>query len=337
MKMDGAWLTTNRECNLRCPWCYAKGTRYPAKQEMSFGLAKLLSGIIKGLELKHLILIGGEPTLWKPLFEYNDFCRQEGMSSTIVTNGLKFAEDEFFAQYQKNPCKFLSISVKGVPEQYQKFGLRTDVSRVKKALSRIAENYNEVVCLTFNSLYRENLPKIAKFVAECGFKTLAISFCTPSFKGLVISGKFITHPHETAKIIANSYQEMRKYLEIHFNMNFPLCVWPEDFLKRIREEQLINTGCHVKTGGGAIFDINGDSVMCNGLFDYPIAVYGKDFWDADSYLKFRQKEEVKALYDRIINFPSEKCRDCDMYIDCGGGCPLLWFFYKPNDIIENRR
>jgi radical SAM protein with 4Fe4S-binding SPASM domain len=55
--------------------------------------------------------------------------------------------------------------------------------------------------------------------------------------------------------------------------------------------------------------------MCNGLFDYPIAKHGKDFCDAKSYL-------------------SLKCRDCEKYIECGGGCPLLWFFYKPDDIIK---
>ena len=34
------WLTLNRVCNLRCPWCYAKDTQYNLQNNMDFETAK---------------------------------------------------------------------------------------------------------------------------------------------------------------------------------------------------------------------------------------------------------------------------------------------------------
>jgi radical SAM protein with 4Fe4S-binding SPASM domain len=330
MKIHGAWLTTNRECNLRCPWCYGKGTQYFAKEEMELNLAKKLSKICKELGMRDIILIGGEPTLWKPLFEFNQFCGEEDISTTLVTNGLRFADDRFFAQYQKHPCRYLSFSVKGLLNQYRLFKSSISVRNTKKAFSRIANNYTKTASFVFSTFNRENLLDVAKFIAECGFRTLTISFCTPSFAGLDISGEFMIHPQELVDIILRNHLEMSRYIKVYFNMSLPLCIWPKKFLKKIT----MSTSCQVRRGGGALFDTNGDSIMCNGLFDYPIAKYGKDFCDAKSYLRFRERKSIKHLYDKIINFPSLKCRDCEKYIECGGGCPLLWFFYKPDDIIK---
>lgn len=35
-----------------------------------------------------------------------------------------------------------------------------------------------------------------------------------------------------------------------------------------------------------IFDTKGKVLVCNNLFDYPIAIYSKDFKDKDRFKKF---------------------------------------------------
>ena len=40
--MEGSWLNLNRACNLRCKWCYASGTGFSSKDDMSLKLAKEL-------------------------------------------------------------------------------------------------------------------------------------------------------------------------------------------------------------------------------------------------------------------------------------------------------
>ena len=54
-----SWITLNRACNLRCKWCYAQSSGFSKQQEMDSSLYEKIIGIIKGLEIKKVILIGG--------------------------------------------------------------------------------------------------------------------------------------------------------------------------------------------------------------------------------------------------------------------------------------
>lgn len=40
LNLTGMWLTVNRFCNFRCPWCYAKSTKYNKNGDMPLELAK---------------------------------------------------------------------------------------------------------------------------------------------------------------------------------------------------------------------------------------------------------------------------------------------------------
>jgi radical SAM protein with 4Fe4S-binding SPASM domain len=73
--------------------------------------------------------------------------------------------------------------------------------------------------------------------------------------------------------------------------------------------------------------------ICNGLTDYPIGRFGKDFTDLSSLLETLNTLAVTKIYDRITSYPSQKCKDCNRWEFCGGGCLLTWMAYKPEDVI----
>lgn len=64
--INGAWLTTNRSCNNRCEWCYAQNA---IGNEMDIDDAKKCVDVLKELKVKHIVLIGGEPTIYSHLIE----------------------------------------------------------------------------------------------------------------------------------------------------------------------------------------------------------------------------------------------------------------------------
>jgi radical SAM protein with 4Fe4S-binding SPASM domain len=301
-------------------------------------LAVTLTKILKELGIKNIILIGGEPTLWKPLFQYNDFCKAEGLNSILITNGLSLASDRFFEQYKEHPCGSLGISMKGgTAEQYARVAKLKNFSLIKKSFTRIAENFNKFVNITFNSFYLEpasSLVDMAKFASDCGFAGMKFEFCTTTFVDGERVSKYMVHPHKTVVEIMKNLTEMRKHLKIIFEMNLPFCVWPREFIEEFKGDGSLISACHVMRNEGVVFDTDGKTMICNTLFDYPTGKYGIDFTDSESYLKFRQSKQVASYYDQIISYPSFRCMDCSSHKECGGGCPLLWFIFKPDDIIK---
>ena len=100
---------------------------------MSPDLALRLLPIIEQLGIKSIIVIGGEPTIWKHLLEFNRQCRQAGIQTTLVTNAYRFSNDEFWAEYMENPNDKVSPSIKAFDEESAKAsGIRTD--RINKIL-----------------------------------------------------------------------------------------------------------------------------------------------------------------------------------------------------------
>jgi len=117
-------------------------------------------------------------------------------------------------------------------------------------------------------------------------------------------------------------------------MKMPLCLWPKDFLENLIQKGQMTATCQVQKRSGIIFDSDGKLLMCNGLFDYPIGTYKKDFSDSETLVTFLNSEKVFDYYDKINSYPSAKCIGCSMFKICSGGCPLRWAVYNPEETIK---
>ncbi len=91
-------LEVTKDCNLRCPYCFAYGGNkkiYPSMEE----LKKDISVIAEKGGRPLLQLSGGEPTLRDDLPSLVRFAKEKGCSYVQVnTNGIRLAEDEGFVR-----------------------------------------------------------------------------------------------------------------------------------------------------------------------------------------------------------------------------------------------
>jgi len=331
-----SWLTVNRVCNLRCRWCYAEATDYHP-EEMSFELAKSLTRITKEIGVPAILLIGGEPTLWKHIFRFNHFCKEIGIRSVLVTNGLQFGKDGFWKKYQEIPNDNIGLSLKAWnPGHLKEVAQSTAFKQMKRGMKRACARFNSQIGITYNSFYCGNLPKMVQFAMDCGAKAVQINFCYTTFADRKPRSDYMVPPKELAKNIVRDYPQLMQITDgkIAFEMMLPFCLFPYEFIQELKERDQIISVCQLKKGKGLVWNENGDVLMCNALFGFPIGHYETDFTNVESLKKWLNSKTILGYYNKMGAYPSDLCQSCAMYQDCGGGCPLRWAIYNPEDICK---
>lgn len=331
------WLTVNRACNMRCRWCYAGATGYRGDDEMSLELAERLTLLAKDAGARTILLIGGEPTLWKPLPAYNAFAREQGLTTVLVTNGARFADDRFYAEYAERPNDHIGLSLKGgTPEQlFRVAGVRNFdhvVAGVRRAIGELGAHVN----LTYSALCEDELLDMARLVIDAGAKVVKLEFCTTTFADGKPSSAYQADPRELVSRIVAMYPELDRITggRILLDMTLPLCLWPEDFVRELHAKGRLLSVCHVQKRRGLIFDPSGGVILCNTLMDYPMGRVDTDFADGPSLLAWLNGESMEARYRRVNRYPSRACGECEWRSQCAGGCPLRWATHKPDGLIR---
>lgn len=332
-----AWLTLNRVCNLRCPWCYAQGVKFSKKNDMSLERAISLVELIVSLGVTDITLIGGEPTLWPHLLELNEYISARGLTSGIVTNAYRFGDKEFWASYLEHPNNEVGISIKAWDAKSAASIVRSRhhdqlVIGLKRVIGRIKCGVSFVV----NKTCVDHLTDVASFVMGCGAKMLAMNPCVPVINNGKPDSTWVVPHEEIVEKVVIAYPRLVEITEdrLGFEMMLPLCIWPKDFIDTLKRKGQIGTSCQIHFRSAVIFDYEGNVSICNGLFDYPVGQFGRDFTNKETLLSLLNSTEVLEMYDQITSYPCEKCTTCPVWEDCGGGCPMYWTQFNPREIIK---
>ena len=176
------WLTVNRGCNFRCDWCYAAGSEYQEENKMSLPFALDILEIARQLGIGKLFLIGGEPTIWPYLFDFNDAMKSVGMKSTLVTNAYRFSSDRFWEKYLEHPNTHIGASFKAFnSESLVENTKATAFADVTKGLRRVFEYQpNSIVSFVYSRPYVSHFLEMVKYAVDCGAFGVSVNFCSPA-------------------------------------------------------------------------------------------------------------------------------------------------------------
>lgn len=257
------------------------------------------------------------------------------METVLITNGLIFSEDKFYEEYQKHPNTNIGISLKAAnPKQFFEATSSNLFNQVQIGISR-AIGLNGMVSLTYNTFYEKNLLELVDFATKCGSQTVKIDFCSVTFENDKPSAKYMVPPKRLVANIVRDYPRLcDSARNIIFEFQLPLCLFPDEFINTIISKKQIINVCHVHQRLGVIFDSKGGLLMCNSLFDYPMGYFMRDFETSDQLLNFMNSSSILDCQQQISRYPHDKCRNCDKYDICAGGCPLKWAIYKPESLLE---
>lgn len=109
-----AWFTVNRNCQFHCEWCYAKEST--PSQIMDFEKAKSTVDALHKKGIKKIILIGGEPLLYKNIITLAEYIAKKNILVSIATNGQALKSETLCKNIVLSGVKNVNISLKGTSE-----------------------------------------------------------------------------------------------------------------------------------------------------------------------------------------------------------------------------
>ncbi len=327
-KLEVCWLTLNRECNLRCNYCYARGTGYDVKKNMSLENAKRILDFCKTGKIKHLVLIGGEPLLYPDLFPLLRECSEKDFDVHLSTNGIAFSNSDFCEKVFSIIRPSINVSIKGYDSASYIGTTSCDAfSDLLEAFANFKKNdvdFHVSYVLTEDNLsnFLIGVKKAFEFGASALHLSFAYDFNTASIKDLNFLkknnpvfkiSKFVSMVDEIENVTSGNWD---------FENGYPLCFYSQEQIKKIGNH--LATGCQMLFGDGILFDPDLNIIPCNSMYSVKMGQMGKDFDSYDEFEVFSSEKEYLLIRRYLESLPSSDCKKCEKLKYCGGGCTLFW-------------
>jgi radical SAM protein with 4Fe4S-binding SPASM domain len=295
------------QCNNDCTHCYnARSRNFASLSENDW--FKVIDNIWE-LSIPHIVFTGGEPTLCEYLPDLIQYAENKGIITGINTNGRKLANESFLNQLVAAGLDHIQITLESsnsqIHDQMVNFpgAWEETVSGIKNVLQKEVYMMTNTTMLKTN--YRE-IPQTLDFLAELGVPTVGLN-------ALIYSGKGKDVGTGLSETQLSPLLEIAKEKTINYNQKL---IWytPTHYCR-------FNPITHelgVKGCSAALYNMclepNGDVLPCQSYY-YPLGNILKNSWNSiwnhELSLQLRERK----------NLP-QKCNQCELIQECGGGCPL---------------
>lgn len=332
------WLTTNYNCNLQCKWCFQREMARSGKT-MDYQLAEKLIDLCAGLPVKHVILIGGEPTLYPNFFDVVRHVKSRGLSANVISNSVRFSDSGFLAESQESGVKAVTTSVKGSSSEEYLTATGCDAfALVCRAILNLENSgIAHHVSVTISSSIIANWNHMVEFIKECGAKNFHFSFEKPT---ILLDNTVTLDDRMSPQNIAGFIQDvmhpslLESGVSFKIKFMFPHCFLRDGFVEKLEAEGHAFGCCILMNRDGIVFDPDGIVLPCNHFVTYPLGRYGKDFITPKEFLAWRQLEATKRFYQVSRLAPNQECAKCDRWPRCGGGCRIFWLCQGQRELLQ---
>ena len=334
MDFSTAWLTTNRTCNNRCKWSYAQNT-LNSTTIMHLEEAKAIVNALVNRNVKRIILIGGEPTIYPNFIELVKYIRSKNIRVSMATNGRRFFDLNFAKEVLNSGVNNIDISLKGLTEE--EYFQNTS----SYGLSEMLQGYKNLKLLGFNPSVSyvfvnddcENLDNLVYFIESNSISQVSFQFVKPVLGMHTSETQFDLNRmgNFVGKIYSRLSQTSINYC---IELSFPVCLIDRTVLENLSRENRIINCCHVPRGSGINFDENFKIIPCNHFAEYPFSEIPVNPYQDSSIEEIMSSDIVKRFRHLARSYPTIKCQTCNLWDQCGGGCFTHWLSLDPNDYIK---
>jgi len=344
------WHLTER-CNLRCRHCYqGRGN----VQEMTAGEVKReidgATRMFKAWEEEHGIavspsihLTGGEPFLYKGLWDVIAYSGAEGYGVAMMTNGCLITTDRA-RRLSDLGISDIQVSLEGPPELHNSIRGRGSFNEAAKGVERLVAVGNRVSAnVTLSRINVDQIEKTAEMAKAMGFYGIGFSRMVPCGRGKALLDYLLT-PQE----LKSAYQKI-------LSLNTPSFeVRSGDPLTGTFSETSLPSGCGLTLSGcsagfsgltvasdGSVMPCRRIGLVAGNLKKKPL----RTIWASSRLLwRLRRKESYQGKCGQCSFWPS--CRGCravayayssalgkpDLFADD----PQCWVLAEGRDMARSR-
>jgi len=300
-------LALTYRCNNACSHCYnARARNYPElTAEKWFSIIDKLWN----LGIPHLVFTGGEPTLRDDLPALIEYAEHKGQITGLNTNGRKLGDSQYLHKLIDAGLDHIQITFESsVADIHDHMVCHTGAwNETLAGLTNALANHKYV--MTNTTMLKDNIhsiPDTLRFLGNLGVKTVGLNALIYSGHGKTVGtglAESELYPLlETAKKITESYgQRLIWYTPTQYCNFDPV------------ENNLGVKGCTAALYNMCI-EPNGDVLPCQSYYESLGNILTKDWnsiWNHDLSKSIRERKYIL-----------EKCSDCSLISECGGGCPL---------------
>ena len=300
-------LALTYRCNNDCAHCYnARPRDFP---ELSTKKWKHIIDKVWETGIPHIVFTGGEPTLREDLPELIQYAEQLGQITGINTNGRRLMDNHYLMELVDAGLDHVQITIESHDERihdsmvHRKGAWSQTITGLTNALD------TPLFVMTNTTMLLQNSPSLAEtldFLARIGVPTIGLNALIYSGRGLTADTGLSEDELSPLLNIA------RQITDLHGQR----LIWYTPTQYCNFDPMQLELG--VKGCTAALYNMcvepNGGVIPCQSYY-HQLGNLIDDTWDS-----IWNHDLSKSLRER--HYVLDKCHDCILLQECGGGCPL---------------
>jgi len=317
-----------KSCNLSCRHCYTVNFENNGRRtckDLSLNQIKYIFNKIKRLNIKNLVLTGGEPFLRKDIFEIMDFARSIGFDSiTINTNGELLKDPQIIKQIKKrlDVITAIIVSFDGTTVETHDF-IRGEgqFNKLIQIFKMISGEFPLGINVTLGKWNYHELNDFIRFYDDFNALYMNFGVFIPIGNGEKMKEHILTK-NQIEKLIDFINEKNKE------GYNLDLCSVP---YSRVKNRDISGYCCDIFTDFLTI-TTDGDVIPCI-LYDFKCG----SLLDPKIEINEILEHPIAQIFRDSLKLKSQmkgNCRVCREFKVCKGGCHLLTYALK-KDIFES--
>ena len=306
-------LAITYECNNDCPHCYNEADRLTLNS-LSVKDWKRVVDRLTEVGVPHLILTGGEATLYPDLPELVAHADARGPIVGLNSNGRRFAHASYASEMSAAGLNHLQVTLGShLPEVHDRMmNARCFEQTVSGIRQAIDAGIHTITNTTLMQMNKDDIEETISFLHDLGIRTFAVN-------GMIYSGGgFDTGQAISEAAMPASLIRIRDKAH-ELGMRF-LWYTPTQYCRLSPVELEIGAKRCNAAEYSICIEPNGDVLPCQSYYVAAGNVLRDPWeriWTSDLFVSFRDRE----LDPQGYGLP-EKCWECPDLPLCGGGCRI---------------
>ena len=333
--LEQCTITLTRNCNLRCSFCYAKGTEYKESDILNFEEYRKIVDFCCEAKVKSIVFTGGEPLLYPRLIDAVRYIKEKdpAIMVAMATNGILLDDSSLCKRLVHSGMDYIDISMKGTDaEQWQRTTGAKGFARQFRAIHNLSLLPVECTCsMVITPENASTFCQAVEVAVSHGGKSFSFTFVIDNEDSAEKDVAYLRkqNPFSLVGTFLSQMDRLNALTDDWWiEYSFPLCVYTTEQLTALKGR--LAAPCQVHMGNAVTFDTNGSLIPCNMFFHLKTGQFGKDFNSYNSFVELQTHPEYRGVIETLQALPSVECTSCSFLESCYGGCPVLWKNYSFN-------